>query len=326
MEKRFIEYLEKKVFNEKELKVEEAQELINMQGSIIFDLFVSANRIKEHFVGKKVHLCSIVNAKSGRCSEDCGFCAQSSFHNTNVPVYDLVSSDKIVADAFHAEKNGSTCFGIVTSGKSIRTLEEFETICRAVQAIRNESSLSPSASLGIVTYEEAIALREAGLVTYHHNIESSRRFFPNVCTTHTYDDAIETIKSVKRAELKVCSGVIFGLGEEREDRVDMAFTLKELDVDSIPINFLNPIANTRFENNDPLPPLELLKAVSVFRFVNPQKRISVCGGREKNLRDLQSLMFLAGASGTMVGNYLTTAGRSKAQDMAMIHDLGLEVG
>jgi biotin synthase len=326
MEKKFIDHLEKKLMLEKEMTREEALELIDIHDSDIFDLFVAANRIKEHFVGKKVHLCSIINAKSGRCPEDCGFCAQSSRHKTDIPVYDMVSVDEIIKGARFSEKNKATCFGIVTSGKTIKDEKDLDIICAAIKRIRNETEISPSASLGMVSYEQAIALKEAGLVTYHHNIETSRNYFPNVCTTHSYDDDLETIKNIKRAGLKVCSGVIFGLGEEKADWVDMAFTLKELDVDSVPINFLNPVKNTKFEDNEPIPALELLKGVALFRFILPAKKISVCGGRERNLRGLQSYMFLAGANGTMAGNYLTTKGRDKEEDMQMIRDLGLEAG
>ncbi len=326
MEKHFIEYLEKKVIAEKEIKYDEARELMAISGSTVFDLFVAANRIKEHFVGKKVHLCSIINAKSGKCAENCAFCAQSSHHDTDVPVFDLVDVDEIAKSARAAEKDLATCFGIVTSGRSINSVDEFKTILSAVQRVRNETGISASASLGMLTLEQAEALRDAGLVTYHHNIETSREFFPQVCTTHSYDDSLETIKNVKKAGLRVCSGVILGLGEAEKDRVDMAFTLKELGVDSVPVNFLNPVENTRFEHNAPVEPLELLKSVAIFRFILPKKRIGICGGREKNLRDLQSLIFLAGANATMVGHYLTTKGRNKEDDLQMIHDLGLEVG
>ncbi len=326
MEKSFVEYLQKKVLSEKDMKYGEAIDLVNLTGTAIFDLMVAANRIKEHFVGKNVHLCSIINAKSGKCPEDCGFCAQSSSHATGVKVFDLVGADEIVETAKSAEKELATCFGIVTSGRTINTIGEFDTICAAIRKIRDATSISPSASLGMISYEQAVALKDAGLVTYHHNIETSRGFFPKVCSTHTYDNAIETINNAKRAGLKVCSGVIFGLGEGLPDWVDMAFTLKELRVDSVPVNFLNPVENTRFEGNEPLPPLELLKGVALFRFILPDKRISVCGGREKNLRDLQSFMFLAGANGTMVGGYLTTKGRQREEDLVMIHDLGLGTG
>jgi biotin synthase len=326
MEKKIIRHLEKRVLSEDEITYKEAKELINLRGSVVFDLFVAANSIKEHFVGKKVHLCAIINAKSGKCPEDCGFCAQSSHHDTDVPVYDFVSTDEIVNCAKEASKDRAGCFGIVTSGTGITSDREFDAVIRAVRGIREEAQVPPSASLGILTYEQAVKLKEAGLVKYHHNIETSRNFFKNVCTTHDYDDDINTIKNVKRAGLKVCSGVLLGLGESKDDWLDMAFTLKELDVDSVPINFLNPIKNTRFEHNDPVEPLELLKAVALFRFILPKKKISVCGGREKNLRDLQSFMFLAGANGTMAGNYLTTKGRDREEDVRMIRDLGLEVG
>jgi len=325
MAKKVIGLLEEKVLSGEAITYDEARELMALTGSAIFALLVAANAIKEHYVGDTVHLCSIVNAKSGKCPEDCGFCAQSAHHKTDVPVYSLISADEIVNSAKLAEENDSSCFGIVTSGRTVNEAGEFDAICDATRRIREETGVNPSASLGIITYEQALKLKEAGLVKYHHNIESSENFYKNVCTTRSYEDNLNTIRSVKRAGLKICSGVIFGLGEAASDRLDMAFTLSELDVDSVPINFLNPIKNTRFEANEPLSPLELLKSVALMRFIMPDKKISICGGREQNLRDLQSYMFLAGANGTMAGNYLTTQGRSKAEDVRMIHDLGLRV-
>ncbi|MFC1855124.1 biotin synthase BioB [Thermodesulfobacteriota bacterium] len=325
MSKEFIRDIEEKALLGEDITYDEAKKIIDLNPSLLFELFISANRIKEHFIGNKVHLCSIVNAKSGRCKEDCGFCAQSAHHKTYVPVYDMINSDEMLRAAKNAEKSTSGCFGIVTSGSTIKSDDEFNIILDAVRKIKAETSLSPSASLGMISYEQAVKLKEAGVKKFHHNIETSRNFFPNVCTTHSYDDDLETIRSIKRAGLKICSGVILGLGESQLDWIDMAFTLRELDVDSVPINFLNPIKNTRFENNPKVPALELLRGIALFRFILPTKSISICGGREKNLRDLQSFMFLAGASGTMAGNYLTTKGRSMEDDFKMISDLGLEV-
>lgn len=304
---------------------EEAQMLTEIKGSDLFFLFAEANRIKERFIGEKVYLCSIVNAKSGRCPENCAFCAQSVHHKTAAPLFALVDEEKMVACAREAEANGSTCYGIITSGTGITGGEELERICRAVRRIRKETAITPSCSLGIITAETALALKEAGVETYHHNLETARSFFPGICTTHDYEDDVGTVRIAKLAGMMVCCGGIFGLGESAGQRVELALTLRELDIDSVPLNFLNPIPGTRLEGADFINPLDCLATIAIFRFILPAKRISVCGGREKNLRDLQSWMFLAGASGTMIGNYLTTTGRPPEQDWQMLKDLGLEV-
>jgi biotin synthase len=303
---------------------EEALKVAGIAGSELFSLFTAANRIKEHFVGDKVFLCSIINAKSGRCPENCSFCAQSAHHRTDAPVYPLVDEESMVACAHAAEKNGSSCYGIITSGTSIKKGEELDRILRAVGRIRKETGITPSCSLGIIDQETATALREAGVETYHHNLETARSFFPNVCTTHDYEEDVETVRVARKAGLKVCCGGIFGLGESAAQRVEMAMTLRELDVDSVPLNFLNPIEGTRLAGADNITPMECLQTIAIFRLILPDKRISVCGGREKNLRDLQSWIFFAGASGTMIGNYLTTTGREPAHDWQMLKDLELE--
>ncbi len=303
---------------------EEALALTLARGTDLFFLFAEANRIREHFVGERVFLCSIINAKSGRCSEDCSFCAQSAHHKTDAPVFPLVDEERMLACAKEAEACGSTCYGIITSGVGIKAGEELDRICRAVRRIRTETGISPSCSLGIIDAGVARALKEAGVETYHHNLETARSYFPNVCTTHDYEDDVATVRIAKEAGLKVCCGGIFGLGETATQRVELALTLRDLDVDSVPLNFLNPIPGTPLELADSIAPLDCLAAVALFRFILPDKKISVCGGREKNLRDLQSWMFLAGASGTMIGNYLTTSGRSTELDRQMLSDLGLE--
>jgi biotin synthase len=304
---------------------EEALQITVLQGSDLFPLFLAANRIKEHFVGDKVFLCSIVNAKSGRCPENCSFCAQSAHHKTDAPVYALIDEERMVNCAREAEKNGSSCYGIITSGTSVNRGEELDRICSAVRRIRRETGIIPSCSLGIIDIETASALVAAGVETYHHNLETARSFFPNVCTTHEYEQDVETVRVAKQAGLKVCCGGIFGLGETAAQRVEMAFTLRDLDVDSVPLNFLNPIPGTKLEDAQNITPMECLQTIALFRLILPNKRISICGGREKNLRDLQSWIFFAGASGTMIGNYLTTTGRAAEEDWQMLKDLNLSV-
>jgi biotin synthase len=304
---------------------EEALHLAGLSGSEAFALFLAASRVKERFVGDAVHLCSIINAKSGRCPENCSFCAQSAHHSTNAPVYPLVEEAQMVACAREAEANGSSCYGIITSGTGIAKGEELERICRAVRAIRATTSIAPSCSLGIIDRETATALKGAGVETYHHNLETARSFFPQICSTHDYEEDVATVRVVKAAGMKVCCGGIFGLGETAAQRVELAFTLRELDVDSVPLNFLNPIAGTRLAGADFITPMECLKTIALFRLILPGKKITICGGREKNLRDLQSWIFAAGANGTMVGNYLTTTGRPAEQDWQMLRDLELTV-
>ena len=303
---------------------EEALAILEAKGGDLLFLFAEANRIREHFLGRRIFLCSIINAKSGRCPENCAFCSQSSFHGTDAPIFPLVDEDRMVTCAKVAEASGSSCYGIVTSGTGIKDGGELERICRAVGRIRRETKIHPSCSLGIINLVTAATLKNAGVETYHHNLETSRSFFPNICTTHDYEDDVETVRVAKRAGLKVCCGGIFGLGETSAQRVELALTLRELEIDSVPLNFLNPIQGTPLEGADFITPLECLATIAIFRFILPDTRISVCGGREKNLRDLQSWMFLAGASGTMIGSYLTTAGRTPELDWQMLKDLELE--
>lgn len=307
------------------ISCEEALAISEISGGDLPFLFAEANRIREHFLGNRAYLCSIINAKSGRCPENCSFCSQSSHHSTDAPVFPLVDEERMVSCAREAEANGSTCYGIITSGTGIGSGEELERICRAVRRIRRETNISPSCSLGIIDLETAKALKGAGVETYHHNLETSRTFFPNICTTHDYDEDVETVRAAKLAGMKVCCGGIFGLGESAAQRVELALTLRDLEVDSVPLNFLNPIKGTPLEGASLITPMECLAAIAIFRFVLPDKKISVCGGRETNLRDLQSWIFMAGASGTMIGNYLTTTGRPPEQDIQMFRDLCIEV-
>ena len=305
------------------LTPEEAVRLSSLQGPAVFDLFRAASLVKDHFVGPEIHLCSIINAKSGRCAEDCAFCAQSAHHQTDALVYPLVQEERLLEAARAAEQSGSACFGIITSGTTVNA-PELEQILAALSRIRQETTILPSCSLGIIDEATARKLKDAGMDTYHHNLETAASFFPSICTTHPYEDDVNTVRAVKKAGVKVCCGGIFGLGESPEQRVEMAFTLKELDVDSVPINFLNPIEGTKLEGAANIGAMACLKTIAIYRLILPGKRITVCGGREKNLRDLQSWIFFAGANGTMIGNYLTTRGRNIAVDLQMFDDLGLK--
>jgi len=290
------------------------------------ELLCHANRIRERFHGNVVHLCSIINARSGACSEDCKFCSQSAHHRTGVDVHPLVSQDEMADAARAAAEIGADSFGIVTSGESAsEDRSDFDAICSAAERIGRSAGAAACVSIGMLSLEDAQRLAAAGVRRINHNLETSARFFPEICSTHSHADRVETVRNAKAAGLEACCGGIFGLGETWEDRVDLALQLRDLDVDAIPVNFLNPIPGTPLEGRPLLEPREALRIIAVYRFVHPAKEIKVCGGREMTLRDLQSWMFRAGASGTMLGNYLTTAGRSAQDDLQMLADLGLTI-
>lgn len=295
--------------------------ILRSSGAEFTAYMAGAHFLKEQSFQQTAQLCSIINAKSGRCQENCAFCAQSAHHSSSPPVYPLKSLEEIIDGARQAQADGSHCYGIVTSGTRPEPGREFDTILTAIREIRRRYDIEPSASLGLLNEELARELADAGCVTYHHNLETSRSFFPQICSTHDYEEDVNTVRLAKAAGMKVCCGGIFGLGESGEQRVELAETLRELDVDSVPLNFLNPIPGTPLENHRSLSPLDCLRAITMFRYFLPNKPISVCGGRETNLRELQSWIFMAGASGTMVGNYLTTSGRDRSIDMQMFADV-----
>jgi biotin synthase len=303
------------------ISYEEACELSALPDNDTIDIIMCANKIRTEYKKNNIFTCSIINAKSGFCSEDCAFCAQSSHHKTGIDTYPLLSEEKLVNNAVRMYEAGATKYSMVTSGYML-TDEEIETISQAATIIKNKSNLMICASLGMLTKPMARRLKEGGVTTYHHNLETARSYFDRICTTHDYDEDIQTVKFAGSTGLKVCCGGILGLGETWEQRVELAFTLKELDVDIIPLNFLNPIPGTRLENMPLLPPMEALKCIALFRFINPEKDITICGGREKTLRDYQSWTFTAGANGLMVGDYLTTQGRNAEMDINMIKEMG----
>ena len=305
----------------------EALVLINAPDSELFPLLSAAERIRRHFHGNKVKLCGIVNAKSGRCSENCSFCAQSAHHQTACSVYPLMSEKELVTAGKNAERGQSaTCFSFVTSGKTIHTDEELSMIGSALTTLAKETKLNRCVSLGTLNLEQIIKLKEAGLKRLHHNLETAESYFPKMCTTHSYKDRVKTIKFAQEAGLEVCSGGIFGLSETLEQRVELAFALKALGVQSVPINILNPVEGTpAAKNYQPLTPFEVLKLIATYRFILPTQDIGVFGGREKALGELQPLMFIAGANVTLIGDYLTTKGQAPDRDLKMIADLGLEI-
>ncbi len=305
------------------LNVPQALELAALPHDALPALFAMATRVRTAAFGSRVALCAIVNAKSGRCPEDCSFCAQSAHHRTHAPQYSLLSEDELLDRAHAAAACGAVCYGIVTSGSGIRAGEELDRICRVIDRLRKEGQIAPGASLGTLDTPAVQALKAAGLVTYHHNLETSRSFFPRICSTHAYDNDVNTVRLAKQSGLKVCSGGLFGLGETMAQRVELAFTLRELDVDSVPMNFLDPVAGTPLADSAALTPMECLHTIALYRLILPTAHITICGGRERNLRELQAWLFLAGASGIMTGNYLTKEGRQPADDIRLITDLGL---
>ncbi|MBF0549614.1 MAG: biotin synthase BioB [Deltaproteobacteria bacterium] len=286
-------------------------------------LAACANLITWHKTQGQVTFCAIINARSGKCPENCSFCAQSSHFQTDADTFSLLPAEEIVESAAQAAKWGAGRFGIVTSGRGVRLDHDLDQICSAISDINARKLISPCASLGILNRETARKLKEAGLVSYHHNLETSAGFFPEICSTHAYQDRVETVKVAQEAGFRVCSGGIWGLGESISHRLEMAFTLRDLGVDSVPVNFLNPIEGTKLANQPPLAPLTILQSLAIYRFILPRVDIRTCGGRERNLRGLQAMMFTAGADSTMIGNYLTTAGRSTDMDLADVTDLGL---
>jgi biotin synthase len=304
----------------------EALWLLNLENSAdIFDLLAWANRIREQFKGNKIHLCSIVNAKAGACSENCSFCAQSAFYQTDSPKYGFIDPEPVQAAADEAGQNGVTAVGLVAAWKGLNEGPMLDEVCERVRELKASGKTRPDVSLGIIKSQRvADRLKEAGVECYGHNLESSRRFFPKTCTSHTYDDRLETIGYLKKAGINICSGGIIGMGETREDRCDLAFSLKAIGANVVPVNILNPIPGTPFEKNAPLPVLEILKTIACFRFILPRQEIMIAGGRTVNLRDAQSLIFMAGASALMVGNYLTTLNQPIEKDLQMLKDLGLD--
>lgn len=304
----------------------EAEWLFNLESAAdIFDLMAWANRIRSHYKGNKIHLCSIVNAKAGGCSENCKFCAQSSFYQTASPRYGFVDPEPVREAASEAQRNGVTALGLVAAWKGLNEGPMLDEVCDRIREMSQDGKVRTDASLGIIK-SQAVAnrLKEAGLECYGHNLESSRRFFPTHCSTHTFEDRLNTIEFLKKAGIKICSGGIIGMGETREDRCDLAFSLREVGANVVPINILNAIPGTPFEQVEKLPPLEILKTIACFRFILPRKEIMIAGGRTVNLRDMQSMIFTAGASALMVGNYLTTVNQSVEKDLQMLRDLGLD--
>jgi biotin synthase len=304
----------KEVLNDKELDY-----LINFPLEDISKLSDAAYEIKKYFFGNKVALCSIINAKSGRCPEDCKFCAQSIHFNTQADEYDFIDLDMIKHQAKLYKKAGVKNFSIVTSGTTIDD-KTLPNLIEGIKIIRQEGLLA-DISVGILNEEQIEKIKEAGCTAFHHNLETSRSFFKNMCTTHEYDDDVNTVRLAVEAGMYVCCGGIFGLGESWGQRAELALTLKELKVHSIPINFLNPIKGTPYEHRQILSEKEALKIVALYRFILPDKQIRICGGRSAVFtQDRKQDVLKAGASGIMVGDYLTVKGFDLYSDIEMLKE------
>ena len=288
-------------------------------------LAAAANEVRQKFVGNGIESCALSNIKSGNCSEDCKFCAQSAHYKTDSPVYPQITVDEIVSQAKAAEAMGATEFCMVSSGWGATSAKEFEVVLEAVRRLTRETKMFIDCSLGFLAPEQVLALKEAGLYRNNHNLEASRGYFDKICTTHTFDQRVSHVEMVRHMGVHPCSGGILGMGETPKDRIDLAFELKRLRAECVPINILNPRPGTPLGDVEPLAPLEIIKYIALFRLILPKSTIKIAGGREVNLRDLQAMAMASGANGLILGNYLTTMGRNPAQDLQMLKDLGFDV-
>ena len=286
------------------------------------ELCQAADGIREHFCKNSFDICTIVNGKSGKCSEDCKYCAQSAYYHTATKEYPLLDTEEIVRQAKYNAQQGVLRYSIVTSGRALKDFE-LEQMCGAIRAIREQADIKVCVSFGLLSEEQFRRVKSAGASRVHNNLETSRRNFPNVCTTHTFEDKVRAIKAAKAAGLSVCSGGIMGLGETVEDRIDMAFTLRELEVKSVPVNLLNPIPGTPYEENERLTVDDMRRIVAVYRFILPDAFIRLAGGRGL-LEDKGEGCFRSGANAAISGDMLTTAGYTIETDMEILNRLGYE--
>ena len=282
-----------------------------------------ADEIRRRLRGDRADLCSIINGRSGRCGEDCKFCAQSSCHNAKINEYPFLEPEEILEDCRRHERQGVGRYSVVTAGRALNG-REMDLALRAYRSMKENCKIELCASHGLLSQEDFYRLAEAGISRYHANIETSRRNFPNICTTHTYDDKLEVIRRARNAGLAVCSGGIIGMGETWEDRVDMAFSLYEMEIKSIPINILQPIPGTPFWTLPPLSEEEILRTIAMFRYINPDAEVRLAAGRN-SMEHSGKKVFTAGANAAITGDMLTTSGNNIADDMAMLTSMGFEV-
>ncbi|HHM05312.1 MAG TPA: biotin synthase BioB [Gammaproteobacteria bacterium] len=305
-----------------EMTVAEGQWMIRLDQACLGWLMAGADRLRRHFRGTEVELCAISNVRSGNCSENCTFCAQSGHYQTAAPKYNYIASEELVKQARRAREWGASDFGVVSKGWGVRTDKERSQLKEYFAALDAHSDIGRCASLGVLDKATATELKAMGMENYHHNLETAESYFENVCTTHTYQENIDTINNARAAGLRVCAGGILGMGESLDQRIELADTLRRLQVESVPLNFLSPVLGTPMGDRTPMAPLEILHTIAVFRYMLPRAEIRIAGGRQF-LRDLQAMIFFAGASGVMIGDYLTTRGRQVDDDLQMLRDLNV---
>lgn len=300
-----------------------SEELEQLSKEPLDALCRAADKLRKEICGTGFDLCTITNGKSGRCSEDCKYCAQAVCYTTSIEEYPLIPKEQIAKEAAYNWKKGVLRFSVVTSGKQL-TDEEIDQLCRAYKAASQDTEISLCASHGLLSENQFVKLKEACVSRYHNNLETSRNFFPKICTTHSYEDKIETIRLAQKAGLEVCSGGIIGLGESMRDRIDMVLELRQLGIKSVPVNILNPIPGTPLEKQPRLSSEEVCRTIALFRFALPNAAIRLAGGRGL-LEDKGRRAFCSGANAAICGDMLTTAGISIDTDLAMLHDLGFKV-
>jgi biotin synthase len=303
--------------------MEECLQVLGCPDEEILNLLQAAFLVRKKFFGKKVYLHMLINAKSGLCSEDCSYCSQSAVSKATIEKYPILDEDTIVQGAYAARDAKAKRYCIVSSGRAPHN-RELERILKAVKRIKGEMGIEICTSLGFLTEEEACSLKEAGVGRYNHNLNASERFYGEICSTHSFQDRIETLHHARAAGMELCCGALFGMGEEDKDIVETAFALRELNPDSIPVNFLHAIPGTPLENVDYLTSLKCLAVLCLMRFLNPKTEIRMAGGREHHLRSLQPLA-LYPANSLFVSGYLTTSGQTPEEAWRMIEDLGFEV-
>lgn len=318
---RFGLHLTERILANKTLRTEDLETLATCNPINALELCAGAFVLRQHFFGNGIHLCSILNAKSGRCSENCSFCAQSSVYPTKSEVYPLLAENDLRLSAKSVSRLPIHRFSFVTSGRTLSRAE----IKRIVEATAGLSKPRFCTSLGILSEQDFVELRKGNISRYHHNLESAASFFPKICTSHNFDERLQTLLFARKAGFSLCSGGIFGLGESDAQVVELALQLRDLEVDAVPVNFLLPIAGTPLASAQNLTPLRCLKILAVLRYILPNKDILLCGGRKYNLAEMEKLAFWAGASGLMIGNYLTVKGQGITEDLVLLRDGGLQI-
>ncbi len=317
-----IRYLTNKVLQGGNITPAEANELVNIKDKAL--LYDAANKIKKHFIGDNVEFCSIINAKSGSCSEDCKWCSQSAHYKTIIEKYSFINTQQAVKEAVQNTEQNVNRFSLVTSGRALRP-NELEKAVSVYNNIREKTDINLCASMGLLTKNQLLRLKENGVIRYHCNLETAPSFFSTLCSTHTTEEKLQTIAYAKELGMEICSGGIIGMGETMQHRIELAFVLKKVEVDSIPINILNPIKGTPLQDTELISDEDVLTTIAIFKFINPKARIRIAGGRQRFSKEIQSLMLNAGACSLLVGDYLTTIGNKIKDDQQLVDNEGLTV-